>query len=948
MALSRTILGILGSAVMLLSMTPITAQAQPAYSLRNAEYVSTSQNVEVLRYIVCLEDQVARLPRRLDIVAALDNAAFACRDNAARLPRGRNEPTANDIRAAILECGFRPGDAAPDMGCGTPADEIVAQPTIIDTGKWLEAVAYDGDSFWAAESGQRTIARIDFSTHRVSESYKVGRLPVDISVGDRGEAFALVATDKVIKRLDRRGGATTLATLGGYPEAMVFSGDQLWVLASPDGSSQHSNLVRVDTRTGAQRSTGDLGEWATSLVATEDEVWVSHARNGGVSIVDKRSLRDARISLPGAEIWKLASDFSFVYGGGRVEGSADDGLLIKINPLSRQETGRVLLPEMIREVATDGTFVFAVGKTGTIWIVSATDMKLLRTVKPTTLGASYAPTSALVVEDLLMISARQFFGLDGAEIKDRRGEADENGAILLFANIVPDGAFEMTQRPTPTSRPSPNTFSPPGPRPTGAGNLPNRPGANAGQAAFPVVAVSRGGNVRDIPSVNGRKIGSTGDGQPVTLLENTGQLYNGYPWFKIRMANGIIGYQWGGGTCAKPQTPVAGTTGACARSTTGSRPNGNSGAATSPKTDEIDLAISMIDLFGKIVSGASTANGTDTPSNIFTQTLNVPPNGQGVIASRSVAQNQVVIYSVKGREGQTLDVSVWSPSQNAVFEIYIGQAADGGATLPGAAQGANTQAMREALPADADYKIVVGSVNGTIDFQLAVALEPARRPHRGPNAASMPNLQGIAAPTSGAASVAAPAEGMPQYDHVQPDQQQYCLSFAAPGADPRDDASYNDCMAQSEMDALESQEDAGGGAGMNEPAVDLNPGGAYSDLPQDVLDTCHGDTDCLEAGVSQASRAFAQGVDNIIASEFSDLTDEDVRLCEAVEYGSQAFYDCLGNVRADKSSVSNDQAPGWDRAKVLYLPAHEYCAGDLELDASGTDYANCYFAYPNY
>ena len=118
----------------------------------------------------------------------------------------------------------------------------------------------------------------------------------------------------------------------------------------------------------------------------------------------------------------------------------------------------------------------------------------------------------------------------------------------------------------------------------------------------------------------------------------------------------------------------------------------------------------------------------DTPSSIFTQTLNVPPNGQGVIASRSVAQNQVVIYSVKGREGQTLDVSVWSPSQNAVFEIYIGQAADGGVTLPGAAQGANTQAMREALPADADYKIVVGSVNGTIDFQLAVALEPARGP----------------------------------------------------------------------------------------------------------------------------------------------------------------------------------------------------------------------------
>ena len=333
-------------------------------------------------------------------------------------------------------------------------------------------------------------------------------------------------------------------------------------------------------------------------MATEDEVWVSHARNGGVSIVDKRSLRDARISLPGAEIWKLASDFSFVYGGGRVEGSADDGLLIKINPLSRQETGRVLLPEMIREVATDGIFVFAVGETGTIWIVSATDMKLLRTVKPTTLGASYAPTSVLVVEDLLVISARQFFGLDGAEIKDRRGKADENGAILLFANIVPDGRLRNDATADAHEPPVAKHLFSSGPvanwrwqpaEPARSKMLVRRPFLSWRYRAAAMFATYPA-------SMAARSVQPAMD-SPLRCLRIPVSFTTAIPGSKSAWPTALSATSGAGGTCAKPQTPVAGTTGACARSTTGSRPNGNSGAATSPKTDEIDLAISMIDLF---------------------------------------------------------------------------------------------------------------------------------------------------------------------------------------------------------------------------------------------------------------------------------------------------------------------------------------------------------------
>jgi hypothetical protein len=137
-------------------------------------------------------------------------------------------------------------------------------------------------------------------------------------------------------------------------------------------------------------------------------------------------------------------------------------------------------------------------------------------------------------------------------------------------------------------------------------------------------------------------------------------------------------------------------------------------------------------------------------------------------------------------------------------------------------------------------------------------------------------------------------------------------------------------------------------AAANASALDLNPGGAYSALPEEVLQTCQGDIACLDAGVSQASRANAQGVDNILANEFSDLTDEDIRSCEANDYGSPGFYDCLKAVRASKQTASGSQEPGWDRETVLYQEAYDYCTVDLALDEAGQEYGNCYYTYPDY
>lgn len=62
-------------------------------------------------------------------------------------------------------------------------------------------------------------------------------------------------------------------------------------------------------------------------------------------------------------------------------------------------------------------------------------------------------------------------------------------------------------------------------------------------------AGSWGGKVRSGPGMHYRQVGSTFEGQQLTIIRNTQQYMNGYPWFEVRLTNGRLGYQWGGLMC---------------------------------------------------------------------------------------------------------------------------------------------------------------------------------------------------------------------------------------------------------------------------------------------------------------------------------------------------------------------------------------------------------------
>ncbi len=554
------------------------AVSQNYYSEADAQYVTTSRNPEVLQYVICLEGAVGQRPRNESLSDSLSVAERACGSFAARLPNIRNEPTAADIRGMIEECGFRPGDASPDAACGVAAaapavapsrgvvaDEVSIAATAIELGKWLEGISYDGTWLWVTESGQRTIAKVDIATRKVVKRFKVGRLPIAIIPAGGSDVFTLVSTDKVILRQSSSGRKSTLAKLADCPQAMTAWGNDLYVLTLPACSSDSSRLIRVDTRNGSQTNSADLGEWGQTLVAVGSEVWVGHARGTAIDVVDQSTLRASELQVSGTEVWAMAANSTDVFAGGRQTGTDHDGRVVMIDVRTRSEIARQSVSEMVAQIVADATYVVVVGGKGTIWVFSAGDLSLLRTIHLN--AGDISARGAIFVGDSLLISVSTFIG--------------ENGAVFVLSNYLPPApAVRRSAPPAATPRTAP---------PQAAAPRPVQPNRNTG--GFPVSAGSWGGVIRSGPGMSFAQLGSTAEGDPLTLLEEAGHQMNSYPWFRVRYGNGQIGYQWGGIICAV-QTPISGTFGLCSPNSQAAAQFNQSAPTNRPRTSASGAASS--------------------------------------------------------------------------------------------------------------------------------------------------------------------------------------------------------------------------------------------------------------------------------------------------------------------------------------------------------------------
>ena len=96
-------------AAIILCLAPSVATA---YDETDVAYITDSKDWDVVDYVICLEEEVAKAPRRISFSDAINDGELSCRRSGFRLPRSRSQPDAITIREFILECGFRPSGAA--------------------------------------------------------------------------------------------------------------------------------------------------------------------------------------------------------------------------------------------------------------------------------------------------------------------------------------------------------------------------------------------------------------------------------------------------------------------------------------------------------------------------------------------------------------------------------------------------------------------------------------------------------------------------------------------------------------------------------------------------------------------------------------------------------------------------------------------------------------------
>jgi hypothetical protein len=114
---NRQVIGLILTTALSTVFAPV-AFAQANYSAADARYVTSSQNPDVLNYIVCLENTMSYpgMQDKWGFQGAMDIAQNECRT--LPFPGYPALPSTDDLARSIQECGFRPGDASPDMGCG--------------------------------------------------------------------------------------------------------------------------------------------------------------------------------------------------------------------------------------------------------------------------------------------------------------------------------------------------------------------------------------------------------------------------------------------------------------------------------------------------------------------------------------------------------------------------------------------------------------------------------------------------------------------------------------------------------------------------------------------------------------------------------------------------------------------------------------------------------------
>lgn len=321
---------------------------------------------------------------------------------------------AGALAALLAGAGMAHAQTSNPAAPAAPLRIITPSVTVVPLGRWPEGLAWDGAALWIAESGVQRIARVDPAAGRVTETVRVGRLPVDMAAGTDGTVYALVATERAVFARKRGGTGAVLSGVAGCPERLALSGTTLLVLTWPDCSSADSKVVAIDTATARSRTSPSLGKDAVAIAAAGDHAWVLH-RDGALDVVDIAALtKRATVTIGGATLAMAASESAVFVGGlDRPDGNAS--LVVRIDVASRAVTHRGTLPGAgrVSAIASAGRHIIVADELGALFALSADDLTPLARVGAPGLAGD-GPRGMLVVGDRLYVTIHKGVGDNGS------------------------------------------------------------------------------------------------------------------------------------------------------------------------------------------------------------------------------------------------------------------------------------------------------------------------------------------------------------------------------------------------------------------------------------------------------------------------------------------------------------------------------------------------------
>ncbi|MBL8566816.1 MAG: hypothetical protein JNM89_13970 [Hyphomicrobiaceae bacterium] len=367
-----------------------------------------------------------------------------------------NYPTgfrADLARAYVKRLADSPGASPPAAGVAaprspapdapSPAEETSLTSQTIEVGKWPERAAFDGRSLWVSESGTRSIVEIDVQRRRIGNRHKVGRLPVDMVATENGVVYALARTDNTIFAVPPDGKAGDFAEVPRCAELMSYAENNLFVVSNLDCSAP-SVLTRVSHLNGRSAKIADVAAGPTDMKAAHSRVYIAHGTTPGrapfVSVFDPATgsgwaAPDLPIHYP-----RLAANETAVFVGGAPLNSTS-GIVIKLDAGQSQYGAQRQLPEPVAALAAGNGYVVAAGRQGTLFVLAAGNLSLLRTIHP---DVALEPHDVVVIGNTLAV------------VSSRGNNVASDNIVAFVDGWMPGSAATFAQPPR-EAAPAPRT-----------------------------------------------------------------------------------------------------------------------------------------------------------------------------------------------------------------------------------------------------------------------------------------------------------------------------------------------------------------------------------------------------------------------------------------------------------------------------------------------------------